>query len=134
MTSRQERLDSLSKSRRETRDQLNELSERAIELDTTIARFVSLEEVYLSDLQRLNALEEGGAILVSRLDRSCPVCGALPKHQLHSHAADEIRMAHAAAKAEVRSIQRDRAELKKTTVSLAAELEGVRIRIRDLEE
>ncbi len=130
---RQQRLDQLVQQRREAANRIADASERLSELNLTVARFAKLDDVYRSDLARLEAIEEGGALLATRLGRACLVCGAPPEHQKHTHGADEIRRAHQAAAAELRKINLERRDLTATMASLQAEAQGLRKRIEDLE-
>ncbi|SIT14301.1 MAG: hypothetical protein C9355_09795 [Thalassolituus maritimus] len=129
----QAKLDALSGERRRTIEHRRELLERARELDLTIERFSKLQAVYSSDLQRLQSIEEGGFVLVAMTDMDCPVCGAPSDAQKHNHAAEEIAMAHKAAAAEARKIEREQRELTQTIASLEAEAVGLH-RTVDLEK
>lgn len=122
----QAKLDALVGERRKTIERRRELLERAGELDLTIERFSKLQAVYSSDLQRLQSIEEGGFVLVAMTDMDCPVCGAPSDAQRHNHAAEEIAMAHKAAAAEARKIEREQRELTQTIASLEAEAAGLR--------
>lgn len=129
----QKKLDALVGERRKTSERRRELLERAGELGLTIERFFKLQAVYNSDLQRLQSIEEGGFVLVAMTDMDCPVCGAPPDAQKHNHAAEEVAMAHRAAAAEARKIEREQRELTQTIASLEAEAVGLR-RTVDLEK
>lgn len=129
----QSKIDALTGERRKTIERRRELLERAGELDLTIERFSKLQAVYSSDLQRLQSIEEGGFVLVAMTDMDCPVCGAPSDAQKHNHAAEEIAMAHKAAAAEARKIEREQRELTQTIASLEAEAVGLR-RTVDLEK
>ncbi|KXS55448.1 MAG: hypothetical protein AWU57_117 [Marinobacter sp. T13-3] len=122
----QAQLDVLTGERRKTIERRRELLERTGELDLTIERFSKLQAVYRSDLQRLQSIEEGGFVLVAMADMDCPVCGAPSDVQKHNHAAEDIAMAHKAAAAESRKIEREQRELTQTIVSLEAEAVGLR--------
>jgi predicted nucleic acid-binding Zn-ribbon protein len=122
----QGQLDELVLERRVTSDRCRELQERTGELELTLERFAKLHAVYNSDLQRLQSIEEGGYVLVALTGRDCPVCGAPPDAQKHNHASDEISMAHAAAAAEARKIEREQRELAHVVASLEAEAVGLR--------
>lgn len=111
--------------RRASMDRRSELQARVDELRLTLERFAKLQEVYTSDLQRLQSLEEGGFMLVAMAGMDCPVCGAPPEAQRHNHAAEEIELAHRAAAAESRKIEVELRELGQTTASLAAEGNGL---------
>ncbi|WP_418648043.1 hypothetical protein ACNQFN_04080 [Thauera butanivorans] len=119
-------LDSLVLERRATFERYRELQERIGELELTLERFAKLQAVYTSDLQRLQSIEEGGYVLMAMAGRDCPVCGARPDAQKHNHAADEISLAHTAAAAEARKIEREQRELAHVIASLEAEATGLR--------
>lgn len=125
-------LDALVVERRSTTDHRGELQERAAELDLTLQRFAKLQAVYSSDLQRLQSIEEGGYVLVAMAGMDCPVCGAPPDAQKHNHAGDEISMAHTAAAAEARKIEREQRELAHVIASLEAEAGSLRRTIAKL--
>jgi len=125
----QDRIDHLVARRRELVDGHEEASARLAELEVTLQRFEKLDEVYASDIGRLQALEEGGFLLMTLAGRPCAVCGAPPEAQTHTHGAAEIARSHRAAAAEVRKIERERRDLRLTTTSLAAEAEGLRRRL-----
>ena len=125
LQSAQNELDGLVVARRATVDRSRELQERAGELDLTLQRFAKLKAVYSSDLDRLHSIEEGGYVLVAMAGRDCPVCGAPPDAQKHNHAADDISMAHTAATAEARKIEREQRELAQVIASLEAEAVGL---------
>lgn len=130
----QNSLDSLVTERRQLVETQRDLISRFTELEVTLQRFGRLSEVYKSDIARLQALEEGGFILVAMAQRDCPVCGAPPSAQRHNHAADEIALAHRAAAAEVRKIQIEQRELGQTMTSLEAEATGLRSRSAKLSD
>jgi hypothetical protein len=130
----QSELDDVVVQRRGTLDRGRELQERAVELDLTLQRFAKLQAVYASDLERLRSIEEGGYVLAAMTGRECPVCGAPPGVQTHNHAAEEIAMAHTAAAAEARKIEREQRELGQVVASLQAEAVGLRRTIQKLED
>ncbi|MDB6091198.1 MAG: hypothetical protein JWN85_3982 [Gammaproteobacteria bacterium] len=132
LQSAQNELDGLVLERRATVDRCRELQERAGELEVTLQRFAKLQAVNTSDLQRLQSIEEGGYVLVAMAGRDCPVCGAPPDGQKHNHAADEISMAHTAAAAEARKIEREQRELAHVIASLEADAAGLRKTIANL--
>lgn len=130
----QNELDGFVVERRNTLDRGLELEERADELELTLQRFARLQAVYTSDLERLHSIEEGGYVLVAMAGRDCPICGAPPGAQTHNHPADEISMAHTAAAAEARKIEREQRELSHVVASLEAESVGLRKTIKKLED
>lgn len=114
-------LDAVATARRAAVDRRQKLTARAAELDITLERFAKLQVVYSSDLDRLHSIEEGGSLLAAIANRDCPVCGAAPGAQKHQHAAEEISMAHRAAAAEARKIEREQRELAHVIASLLTE-------------
>lgn len=106
---------------------------RAGEFSVTRSRFEKLQAVYTSDLERLQSIEEGGYVLAAMAGMDCPVCGASPKDQRHHHAAEEISMAHAAAAAEARKIEREQRELAQVINSLAVEADALTRTVSDLD-
>lgn len=67
-------------------------------------------EVYESDIARLGALEQGGHLLLARLDRPCPLCGATAEHH-HNDGKRDVDRARTAARAEIARIERERRDL-----------------------
>lgn len=130
----QDRLDGLVTERRRARDARDETRARAADLELTIAQFATLDEVYVSDIERLQAVEEGGALLLAMTGHECPVCGAPPDAQVHKAHVEEIGRSHGAAAAEIRKIRRDRADLAGVIRSLRAEATGLRGREASLVE
>jgi peptidoglycan hydrolase CwlO-like protein len=122
----QSELDGLVADRRALMDSQREIAARVTELDITLQRFGRLSDIYKSDIARLEALEEGGYVLMAMAGRDCPICGASPSAQRHNHAAEEIERAHRAAAAEVRKIQIEQRDLRQTITSLEAEAQGLR--------
>jgi len=134
LQSAQNELDSVVMQRRAAVDQNRELEERADELDLTLQRFAKLQAVYSSDLERLHSIEEGGYVLAAMAGRDCPVCGAPPGAQTHNHASEDISLAHKAAAAEARKIEREQRELAHVVASLEAEAAGLRRTLQKLED
>lgn len=128
----QEKIDGLISRRRELIYGRDDGAARLTELEITLARFTRLAEVYASDIARLEALEEGGFLLMTLADRDCAVCGAPPEDQRRRHSVEEIECSHRAAAAEIRKIKRESLELQHTTASLSAEAEGLRRRLAAL--
>jgi peptidoglycan hydrolase CwlO-like protein len=130
----QSELDGLVAERRALMDSQREITARVTELDITLQRFGLLSDVYKSDIARLEALEEGGYVLMAMAGRDCPICGAPPSAQRHKHATEEIERAHRAAAAEIRKIRIEQRDLRQTITSLEAEAQGLRGRSKRLTE
>jgi uncharacterized protein with HEPN domain len=60
---------------------ISRLKHRREEIEINFGRFEQLREVYQSDIQRLEAIDEAGFLLSLGGDRDCPLCGASPDHQ-----------------------------------------------------
>lgn len=127
-------LDRYAAERRGAIESRQSLTARAAELDITLERFAKLQAVYRSDLDRLQSIEEGGSLLAAMAGRDCPVCGAAPGAQKHLHAAEEIAMAHTAAAAEARKIEREQRELAQVVEALQAEASGLQVSISSLND
>lgn len=89
------------------------------------ARFDELRSTYLSDVERLEGIQEGGLLLSNVSDRSCAVCGAHATHQHHHEGADEFEAQSAAAEAEIQKIQRDVEGLESTISVLNEKVEDL---------
>jgi hypothetical protein len=120
-------------SRREAVDRRHNERSRFRELEITVGRFRWLLESYASDIERLMALEEAGALLAVRTTRACSLCGAAPEHQTHPQAAETIDLVKTAASTELRRIERDSRDLDATILSLSAEADGLRSSIEGLD-
>jgi hypothetical protein len=107
---RQRRIDEVTRERRRVVDEGDRVNAAAREVELTLARFARLMEVYESDVERLEALDQGGQLLLARLDRPCPLCGAEAEHQ-HNHGSRDVARASAAAFAEIVRIDRERRDL-----------------------
>lgn len=107
---RQRRIDEVTRERRRIVDEADQVTAQAREIDLTLARFARLMEVYESDVERLEALEQGGHLLLARLDRPCPLCGAEADHQ-HHHGRQDVERSRAAARVEIARIDRERRDL-----------------------
>lgn len=126
-------VDSQVTARRQVCDRQQDLRARAGELELTRSRFDKLQAVYASDLARLQSIEEGGYVLAAMVGMDCAVCGASPEDQRHNHAADEISMAHVAAAAEARKIEREQGELAQVIDSLSVEANALNRTLGDLD-
>jgi hypothetical protein len=100
--------------------------ERLEDVEVNLGRFAQLQKIYQSDIERLEAIEEAGFLLTLGGDQDCPLCGASPSAQRHSHGLDEIARARGAATAEIRKIRHQQADLGETVQQLYAERESLR--------
>jgi predicted nucleic acid-binding Zn-ribbon protein len=93
-------------------------TQRQGEIQLNFGRFEQLEDVYASDIKRLESIEEAGFLLSLSGNQPCPLCGASPEDQAHSHGMDDINRARAGANAEIGKIKKQRSELQFTIQSL----------------
>lgn len=107
------------------------LSNRRDEIQINIGRFEQLQDVYRSDIERLNSIEEAGFLLTLASDKPCPLCGALPEHQKAVHGIEEVEQARAAAGAEIQKIRLQELDLKTALIDLDSEGQAIE---RSLEE
>jgi hypothetical protein len=120
LAKRQRRIDEVTRERRRMIDESDRSAAQAREIDLTLARFARLMEVYESDVERLEALEQGGHLLLARLDRPCPLCGADSEHQ-HHHGQRDVERSRVAARVEISRIDRERRDLVATMNALSSD-------------
>ena len=78
---------------------------RKSEIDGLVQRFLLLDEHYESDLSRLDAIAQSGAIFSALHPGPCPFCGAPPEAQAHDSACDvDPDQIVSAARAEIERI------------------------------
>jgi hypothetical protein len=109
--------------KRDAAQKLAITQQRLTEVVANLARFAQLDEVYSSDVQRLEAVEEAGFLLLLGSDKDCPLCGAAPAAQRHDHGIADIEKIRAASAVEIEKIVSLRASLEETVQSLAVEYE-----------
>lgn len=97
--------------------------QRVNDIVITLENFKQLMKVYNSDISRLESIEEVGFLLGLHADETCPVCGALPNAQVHTHALIEIEAARAAAEIEIAKIRSHKTELIATIEDTQKELD-----------
>jgi hypothetical protein len=95
---------------------------RIEEISMHLLRFAQLDAVYLSDIGRLEALEEAGFLVAITNGRECPLCGADPEQQKHSNISEEAQEVRSAAAIEIEKILAMRSDLGDTITELQAEL------------
>ena len=99
------------------------VSDRLDEIALNSERFAQLDSVYVSDIQRLEALDEAGFLLTLGGGRDCPLCGAAPDDQHHHEEVGDVERVRVAAAAEAAKIARQRADLASTLTQLATDRE-----------
>ena len=111
----------LTGQRKELRRRLEEGVERQQEVAALLQRFSLLEQHYVSDIERLKGLEEGGTLFGVLGKTACPLCGAAPEHHRAEECAGDISAVVEAARIEIFKIELLRAELGETMDSLQNE-------------
>ncbi|WP_080424295.1 hypothetical protein [Burkholderia ubonensis] len=108
--------------RRELRKRLEESRERRAEVGAMLERFSLLDRHYVSDIERLRAIEEGGSLFGLLGAGHCPLCGAAPAHHIADHECNgDTDAVVQAARTEIAKIEVLRAELAVTVHSLERE-------------
>lgn len=97
------------------------IQQRLTEVNVNLSRFAQLDEVYSSDVQRLEAVEEAGFLLLLGSDKDCPLCGAASAAQLHDHSIADVEKVRIASVVEIEKIVKHRASLEDTIQSLLIE-------------
>lgn len=111
---------------------ISKISTRLEEVQLHIERFKQLEEVYLSDIERLKALEEASFILSLSSDLDCPLCGAPAEMQKHTESLRSIGEMQNASLVEIKKIELQRSDLKDTVHNLESEKEKLKAILNDL--
>lgn len=116
--------------RRDLRKKLEVGQDRRSEIGELLERFVLLSAHYVSDLARLQGIEEGGT-LFSVLGKSvCPLCGADPEHHKQERECDgNIEAVIAAAHSESAKILLLQSELHDTIATLEKEARAIDSRL-----
>lgn len=107
--------------KRDAATKLARIQQRLTEVTMNLVRFAQLDEVYVSDVQRLEAVEEAGFLLLLGSQKHCPLCGAAPDAQRHEHGLSDIERIRAASTVEIEKIVRHRASLQDTVNALEVE-------------
>jgi predicted nucleic acid-binding Zn-ribbon protein len=109
-------------------------SSRLDEVSLHIDRFEQLQEIYASDVGRLEALEEAGFLLSLSSTRDCPLCGAAPEAQIHAHDHQDIALIREASLVEIAKIRRQSGDLSDTIATLQDEKLRLRVQLPRLVE
>jgi len=108
--------------RRELRKKLEESRERHAEVGAMLERFSLLDRHYVSDIERLHAIEEGGTLFSVLGAAHCPLCGADPAHhRANTGCNGDTDAVVQAARMEIAKIEILRTELVATVQSLERE-------------
>jgi hypothetical protein len=102
---------------------------RKDEINVLLQRFGLLDEHYESDVSRLEAIAQSGAIFSALHPGPCPFCGAPPEAQAHENACDvDPNIIEKAARSEMERINKLRQGLTETKVRLVTENEQLMLR------
>lgn len=124
----------VSKERAGLRKKLEDGLERRAEITALIERFTLLDQHYISDIGRLQGIEEGGTLFEAMGEARCPLCGAEPAHhQKDSDCDGDVEAVVTAARAEMAKIELLRVELGDTIRALETEAAGFDRRLPKLE-
>jgi ABC-type transporter Mla subunit MlaD len=111
--------------KRQLSSEISVAERRGVDIALSLDSFEQLEAVYASDIKRLEGLEEAGFLLRRDASDPCPVCGAPPESQVHSHGLEDIEDVRAAAEIEIHKIKQQRGELAKTVADTKGEAENL---------
>jgi predicted nuclease with TOPRIM domain len=100
--------------KRRLSSEIGALERRTVDIGLSLDSFEQLQEVYESDIARLESIEEAGFLLGLDGKQDCPVCGTPPELQVHSHGLAEIEAVRIGAEVEIQKIRRQREELAAT--------------------
>ena len=114
--------------------EISNSEQRRAEIQINFGRFEQLEEVYRSDIERLEAIEEAGFLLALGGDKDCPLCGAPPEAQRHVHGLADIEEARDAAGVEIDKIKQQRTDLRATIEQLDTEGQEIERKLERLDD
>ena len=103
------------------------LGQRMDEIQVHLERFGQLDMIYLSDIERLGALEEAGFLLSLSGKKACALCGAPAEAQKHAQDIESIEQVQEAALVEAAKIESQRKDLKEAIADLQHEFEKLKL-------
>jgi hypothetical protein len=116
--------------RRELRKKVEAGQDRRVEINELLERFALLSSHYVSDVSRLQGIEEGGTLFRILGLNVCPLCGADPEHHNKDRECDgNIEAVIVAARTESSKIALLQSELHDTIASLEKEARGIDSRL-----
>lgn len=107
---------------------------RLDEIELHLDRFTQLNSVYVSDIERLEALEEAGFLVSLLGERDCPLCGAYPEAQLYPQCQTDVEQVRIATIREIEKIRRLRADLEQTVSDLRSEQKRLQTLLPNLQK
>lgn len=120
--------------KRALRTEIHGMDMRRSDIGVHLDRFAELDKVYVSDMARLESLEEAGFLLSLGGDRDCPLCGAAHEAQRMAHSTEDVEEQRSAAMAEMAKIERLRMDLRETVGGLERQQENVAAQVETLLE
>lgn len=124
-----------TKNRRDLRNKLEYTRERQYEVQAMLERFDLLDQHYISDIERLRAIEEGGTLFNVIGTTACPLCGSFPENQHADAQCDgNAGLVVEAARQEIGKIEALRADLAATVRDLKRESNGFERRLAGVVE
>jgi len=121
--------------RRDQRKKLEEGKDRKSEIQGLLERFALLDVHYVSDMERLKGIEEGGTLFQVLGQTPCPLCGAAPaNHNRDAECDGNFEAVVAAARSETAKIEILRKELADTVKELDREGRGFGRRLPKISE
>jgi hypothetical protein len=125
----------VSARRRSLFKRLEDDNNRLTEVLALLERFALLAQHYISDLKRLEAIEESGSLFAALGPGPCPLCGASPEyHASHEDCAGNVLPVVEAARSEMIKIQARQGDLGLTIEGLEKERSVLQRRIPRTEE
>ncbi|MCK5375021.1 MAG: hypothetical protein KAJ40_07035 [Alphaproteobacteria bacterium] len=114
--------------------QIPQISERLEDIQVHIERFSQLDKIYLSDIERLDSLEEAGFILSLQSDLDCSLCGAPAEAQKFTQPLEKIEQIRSASLVEMEKIKHQQADLAGTVHNLECDREKLKTNLPELIE
>ncbi|ETF03916.1 hypothetical protein W822_01565 [Advenella kashmirensis W13003] len=122
----QQRLDSFLAQRRRALNERTDTLDRLSEISDMFSRFNLLQEHYVVDIHRLEAIQESGSMFTHVDSVPCPLCGATPNAQhLEASCEGDVSAIVTAAVAEIAKIEKLKDELNNTIADLKTEEFGL---------
>lgn len=120
----QSHLNEMISQRREIVKEREAIKDRVDDIAEMQERFNLLKAQYITDIDRLLAIEESGSLFVHHDRVPCSLCGALPEAQHNNDICDgDVESVVVAAMAEMEKIKRLASDLNSTITALSVESE-----------
>ncbi|WP_141441335.1 hypothetical protein [Vreelandella titanicae] len=99
-------------------------------VDLNFERLTKLNEIYISDMQRLEALEEVGFLVSIKSNKECPLCGAYPEHMSDKCSFKDVELTREAAEKEIFKIKVLQTDLRKAMQDLEVDRLFLKSRVK----